>query len=77
MTIIVSASISILLLYVLFRLFFEDLRDFIEHLKFLFLPDLFSAFRGEYNEDRNSSFKVMIYLGMALGPGLLTYFVIR
>jgi hypothetical protein len=77
MAIMVSASISILLLFFLFRFFFQDLRDFTDHLKFLFIPDLVSAFRGEYEEDRVSSFKVVIYLGFSLGPGLVTFFIIR
>lgn len=77
MAIIVSVSITIALLFVLFRLFFQDLNDFKEHVKFLFVPDLVSALKGEYNEDRNSSFKVVIYLGISLGPGLVTYFTIR
>lgn len=77
MAIIVSASITSFLLFAFFRLFFDDLRDLIEHLKFLFIPDLLSAFRGDYDIDRNSSFKILIYIGLTIGPGLLTYYAIR
>ena len=77
MAIIVSASITIVLLLGFFRIFFQDLRDFIDHLKFLFIPDLLSALRGEYDEDRVSSFKIVIYLGISIGPGLVTYLTWR
>jgi hypothetical protein len=77
MDIIVSASITFVLLLGLFRIFFQDLRDFIDHLKFLFIPDLLSALRGEYDEDRVSSFKIVIYLGISIGPGLVTYLTWR
>ena len=74
MAIAASIAVTLLVATTTFRLFFKDFADFRIHLGYVITPDLLSALRGEYDEDRNSSFKVLLYFGIALLAGGATWF---
>ncbi len=58
---------------VLFRVFFDDLSDFLECVGYWFTPDIISLFRGEWAEDQWAEAKLFLYLGLSFGVGALTY----
>lgn len=58
----------------LFRLFFKDLPDFIECLRFYFQPNIISLFRGEWEQDWWASLKLGVWLTLAVGMGFATHY---
>ena len=65
---IVAGVAAIGMMALTFRGFFRDADDFRESLRFVFTPDLFSLFRGEYWEDvwGTLKFDVWFALGIAV-----------
>ena len=59
---------------VLFRLFFKDLPDFIECLRFYFQPNIISVFRGEWEQDWWASLKLGVWFSLAVGMGFATHY---
>lgn len=49
-----------------FNFFFEDADDFSESVKYSFIPDVFSLFRGEYIKDRVGEFKLGIFIVLCI-----------
>lgn len=49
-----------------FNFLFEDSDDFSESVKYSFIPDLFSLFRGEYIKDRVSEFKLGVFIFLCI-----------
>ena len=72
--IILSVGAACLTAALLFRLFFTDFQGFIECLRFYFQPDLISAFRGEWWEDKWGSAKLAFWLFLSAGVGALVFF---
>lgn len=60
----------------LFGLFFEDTDEFYEAVKYSFIPDLFSFFKGEYSKDFFLSFKLSFFFFTSFGLVGLEYLVI-
>lgn len=59
-------------LYVLLgRVFFKDWTDFFTCLEFWVTPDLTSAFRGEYWDDRWGTWKLAFWLGSCVASVLV------
>lgn len=56
-------------LALLFRPFFGSADRFFECMKFAFMPDLISLFRGEWTRDVVSSFILSAWLFLGLGAG--------
>ena len=56
-----------------FRLFFSSGRDFVEAIRFYFQPDLISAFRGEWMEDKWASAKLFVWLAISVVAGVYGY----
>ncbi|NOU94210.1 hypothetical protein GC093_13425 [Paenibacillus sp. LMG 31456] len=46
----------------LYRLFFYDADEFDESVRYSFTPNFISFFRGEYWEDKMSTFKLQMYI---------------
>lgn len=55
----------------LFKVFFDDLAEFLECLRFWFTPEIISVFRGEWNEDLWAELKLFVYVGLSTGVGFL------
>ena len=70
----ISIGASLLLAAALFRLFFKDLPDFIECLRFYFTPNIISVFRGEGEQDWWASLKLGVWLTLAVGMGFATHY---
>lgn len=70
----ISIGASLLMAAALFRLFFKDLPDFIECLRFYFQPNIISLFRGEWEQDWWASLKLGVWLTLAVGMGLATHY---
>lgn len=58
----------------LFRLFFKDLPDFIECLRFYFQPNIISLFRGEAEQDWWASLKLGVWATIAVAMGVATHY---
>jgi hypothetical protein len=76
----VSVICGILVLWLLFEPIFGDMDGFWECVKFDFIPDIISLFRGQYWEDVKASFKLGIwfflgFLGCIIPFWLTTLFL--
>lgn len=74
MIVATSILVGCLMAWVLFRIFFDDLTDLVECLRFWVTPDIISAFRGEWAEDQWAETKLFAYLAFSVGSGVATYF---
>lgn len=74
MIILASIFVGAALAAVLFRLFFDDLADFIDCLRLYFTPEIVSIFRGEWHESRWAYAKLLVYCGVCVGSGFLTFY---
>jgi hypothetical protein len=70
----ISIGASLLMAAALWRLFFKDLPDFVECLRFYFQPNIISLFRGEWEQDWWASLKLGVWLTLAVGMGLATHY---
>lgn len=73
MAIIVSLLISILTAVLLYYIFFRDWDEFIKCLYFWIMPDIISAFRGEYWDDRWAEAKLLLWITISALEGILVY----
>lgn len=55
---------------VVFGMMFRSMDDFNESLKYVFTPDIFSLFRGEYMRDYFGELKVSFFVGIC---GLIVF----
>ena len=69
----VAIAVGILTALLLFRVFFSDLSEFGECLRFYFQPDWISAFRGEWVEDKWSTMKLFVWLCLSGCAGIFFY----
>ena len=63
---IILVIVNIPVYFGLGRLFFRTWGDFVEAVCFCNTPDIFSAFRGQYYEDRWASLKMTCWLLLCL-----------
>jgi hypothetical protein len=56
----------------LFRVFFPEPGDFGQSLRYWITPDIVSIFRGEWSDDQWASMKLLVYVGLSIGSGILT-----
>lgn len=61
----------------LYYLLFKDFDDFVESVKYCFTPNIISAFKGKWLEDAWAEIKILIFLGVSLLVGILTYINIK
>lgn len=57
----------------LFYLLFDDWEEWVECVKFCFTPDIISLFQGKWLEDSWAEIKILIWLGLSVAVGILTY----
>lgn len=53
---------------------FADRHDFWEAIKYLFIPDIVSLFRGEWEADMLATWKFYVWGGVSVLVGVLTWF---
>src|SRR5689334_5846682 len=70
----ISIGAGLLMAAVLFRLFFKDLPDFMECLRFYFQPNIVSVFRGEREQDWWATIKLGVWFSLAVGMGFATHY---
>ena len=68
-----AIGVGVVAALVLFRVFFSDLDNFFECLRFYFQPDWLSAFRGEWVEDKWSTMKLFVWVCLSAAAGILFY----
>ena len=62
-------------LLVTYKLFFRDMHELFDSIKFWLTPDIISLFRGEYLEDTWAEWKLIAWLGSGFVMGyLITHF---
>jgi len=64
---IILAMLNIPLYWLMAKVFFKDLDDFLESVRFWFTPNIFSAFRGEYMDDLFAEMKLILWIGFSIG----------
>src|SRR5580765_4863431 len=69
-----SVALSVLCGLAFFRLFFSDLSDFLECIRYWFQPDIISFFRGEWGEDQWCTMKLFLFLVLSAAPGFAAYY---
>lgn len=77
MVTLIAIAVGIVTALILFKVFFDDLGDFLECVRFWITPDIISAFRGEWDEDQWSELKLFLYLGLSIGSGLAAHYCIN
>ena len=63
---IILGMLNIPLYWFLGKVFFKDLDDFLESVRFWLTPNIFSAFRGEYWDDVFAEIKFMFWVGFSI-----------
>ena len=69
LAIIVSGAIG----YMLYKLLFDDLHEFVHCVKFWFTPDIISLFRGQFYDDMWAEMKLILWLVVTIGCGCGIY----
>lgn len=63
--IIILILINIPIYKIIFNTIFRSMDDFTESMRYVFTPDLFSLFRGEYTKDYFGELKISAFLGLS------------
>jgi hypothetical protein len=72
----ISIGVAVAVAAGLFRVFFKDLPDFVECLRFYFQPNFISWLRGEWREDWWASWKLGVWMTLSLAMGGITMFAV-
>ena len=59
--------------YMLYKLLFDTLDEFMDCVRFWFTPDIISLFRGQYYEDAWAEMKLILWLAISIGSGYGIY----
>ena len=59
--------------YMLYKLLFDTLDEFMDCVRFWFTPDIISLFRGQYYEDAWAEMKLILWLAISTGSGYGIY----
>jgi len=73
MIMLTSVLIGLVTAGVLFRVFFDNVAEFLDCLRLYITPEIISAFRGEWQESSWAYLKVLIYFGLSIGSGFLAH----
>lgn len=60
----------------LFRILFNDMDDFKESIRFMFTPDAYSLFKGEYIKDRIAQAKLGIFVVLSVLITVVEYNIV-
>lgn len=74
MIVILSAGVAVLTLFFSFKMFFADGEDCAQCVKYHFIPELWSRFRGRLFDDWEAEWRFNLWLFLGIGAGLLTLF---
>lgn len=59
--------------YMLYKLLFDTLDEFMHCVRFWFTPDIISLFRGQFYEDAWAEVKLILWLAISIGCGYGIY----
>lgn len=59
--------------YMLYKLLFDTLDEFMDCVGFWFTPDIISLSRGQYYEDAWAEMKLILWLAISIGSGYGIY----
>ena len=74
--VIVLLVVNIPIFKVIFNSMFSSKDDFYESLRYVFTPDMFSLFRGEYMKDWFGEMKIQFFVLLCGGAIFLEYTII-
>jgi len=74
--VLVLLVVNIPIYKVIFNSMFSSMDDFYESLRYVFTPDMFSLFRGEYMKDWFGEMKFQFFILMCGGVVFLEYTII-
>lgn len=77
MFIIIPILASLLTAALLYYILFKDWDDFLQCIKYLFIPNIISALRGKYIDDIWAETKLAVWLVISLAVGILIYVNIK
>lgn len=60
-----------------FRLIFNDQEDFENSIKYIFRPDIFSLFKGEYFKDKFAEFKFSLFMVLIFITIIIEVLIVR
>lgn len=75
--IIILLAVNLPVYKYVFGLFFDSKEDFDEAIRYVFTPNIFSLFKGEYMKDRFSEMKVGFFVACCLLIILVEFFIIN
>ena len=70
---VIGIIVGIVVLILLFRLFFGDIKGFLDSVCFWITPDIFSLARGRYGADILAEMKLFVWLACGGGAGFSVY----
>ena len=71
---ILGLVVGLGLLILLFKPFFGNQEEFMRCVGYLFKPDIFSWFQGDWGEDFVCTLKLQFWLGLGVAAGAATFF---
>jgi hypothetical protein len=74
MIIVASILVGLLMAWLMFRVFFNDLNDFVESIGLSLTPEIISACQGEWGESKWASGKLLLYFGICIGSVFGTFY---
>jgi hypothetical protein len=74
MIVLASIAVGAVMAAILFHIFFDDFADFADCLRLYFTPEIINAFRGEWHEGGWAYAKLLVYFGVCVGSGFLTFY---
>jgi hypothetical protein len=60
-----------------FNIFFSGSEDFNNSVKYSFIPDIFSLFKGEYFEDKAAEFKLSFFIFLCIAAAVLEIWLVN
>lgn len=75
--VIVLLALNIPVFKGVFGMMFSSMEDFNESLRYVFTPDIFSLFRGEYMKDYFGELKVSFFVGICALIVFLEYLFVQ
>lgn len=73
MAILAGIFVGLLTAFLLFKWLFGDLDEFLQCIKFVFMPDIISLLRGQWDKDWWGELKIIVWLVMTALMGYGTY----
>ena len=68
-----SIGVSVLVALLFFRVFFDDVGDFLDCIVLAFQPEIITIFRGQWSDSQWAGVKVTLWLLPSIVSGYLAY----